>query len=328
MTGMEEMGDMEELLEEILAQYDLEVDKIVRTRGGWLLYTDAGLCMLREVQQKAEGFEFTRNVREYLETQGMEVDCPVANKKEEYKTQCQCGEVYAVYRWYPGEHCDFRKNPHLFRAGENLGKLHSLLKQYPCKHKPAQTLLQQMERYNREMKRVFSYMKGKKRKSLFEYGMMESFHPFYKQAWDVTQRLEACPYYQKNAEESFLCHGEYNYHNLIFHGAKVFTSGFERVTPGMQLTDLAYFVRKVMEKNNWDPGKGREILLGYEKEQPLSQEQREFVGILLAYPMKYRKLLNQYMNGKKSWISQKSMEKLNGVKQREQMKMKYLKNII
>ena len=59
---------MEELLEEILAQYDLEVDKIVRTRGGWLLYTDAGLCMLREGQQKAEGFEFTRNVREYLET--------------------------------------------------------------------------------------------------------------------------------------------------------------------------------------------------------------------------------------------------------------------
>ena len=108
----------------------------------------------------------------------------------------------------------------------------------------------------------------------------------------------------------------------------MFTSGFERVTPGMQLTDLAYFVRKVMEKNNWDPGKGREILLGYEKEQPLSQEQREFVGILLAYPMKYRKLLNQYMNGKKSWISQKSMEKLNGVKQREQMKMKYLKNFL
>lgn len=66
------------------------------------MYTDAGLCMLREVQQKAEGFEFTRNVREYLEKQGMEVDCPVANKEEEYKTQCQCGEVYAVYRWYPG----------------------------------------------------------------------------------------------------------------------------------------------------------------------------------------------------------------------------------
>ena len=36
MTGLEEMGDMEELLEEILAQYDLEVEKIVRTRGGWL----------------------------------------------------------------------------------------------------------------------------------------------------------------------------------------------------------------------------------------------------------------------------------------------------
>lgn len=28
MTGLEEMGDMEELLEEILAQYDLEVEKI------------------------------------------------------------------------------------------------------------------------------------------------------------------------------------------------------------------------------------------------------------------------------------------------------------
>ena len=34
MTGLEEMGDMEELLEEILAQYDLEVEKIVRTQIG------------------------------------------------------------------------------------------------------------------------------------------------------------------------------------------------------------------------------------------------------------------------------------------------------
>ena len=83
MTGLEEMGDMEELLEEILAQYDLEVEKIVRTRGGWLLYTDAGLCMLREVQQKAEGFEFTRNVREYLEKQ----DFILTKQKEQLAAQ-------------------------------------------------------------------------------------------------------------------------------------------------------------------------------------------------------------------------------------------------
>ena len=56
----------------------------------------------------------------------------------------------------------------------------------------------------------------------------------------------------------------------------------------------------------------------------LSGEEREFLWIILSYPEKYWKLMNHYINGKKTWISDKNMEKLKAVKEQEQAKENFL----
>ena len=128
---------------------------------------------------------------------------------------------------------------------------------------------------------------------------MECFHGFFSQAQQAKERLEKSDYFQKNGHETQdVCHGEYNYHNLIITKTGVATTNFERAAFGMQLMDLAYFFRKVMEKNSWNA--------------------------VLGYPVKYWKLLNQYINGKKSWISNKNMEKLIGVREQEKAKKHFL----
>ena len=92
----------------------------------------------------------------------------------------------------------------------------------------------------------------------------------------------------------------------------------------MQLMDLAYFFRKVMEKNNWDTEKGEAVLESYQAVAGLSGEEREFLWIILSYPEKYWKLMKHYINGKKTWISDKNMEKLKAVKEQEQAKENFL----
>ena len=68
-----------------------------------------------------------------------------------------------------------------------------------------------------------------------------------------------------------------------------------------------------MEKNRWDADKGRAIWEGYATATDASEEQKEFVITTMSYPFKYWKLLNQYMNRKKTWLSDKSMEKLKNL---------------
>ena len=44
-------------------------------------------------------------------------------------------------------------------------------------------------------------------------------------------------------------------------------------------------------------------------------------------PIKYWKLLNQYINSKKTWISNKNMEKLKAVCEQEESKDKFLQQM-
>ena len=55
--------------------------------------------------------------------------------------------------------------------------------------------------------------------------------------------------------------------------------------------------------------------------------EKEFVSTTLSYPIKYWKLLNQYMNGKKTWISDKSLEKMKDVQEQEERKAQFLKRL-
>lgn len=53
----------------------------------------------------------------------------------------------------------------------------------------------------------------------------------------------------------------------------------------------------------------------------------KFLITILSYPIKYWKLLNQYINSKKTWISNKSMEKLKAVCEQEESKDKFLQQM-
>jgi hypothetical protein len=68
-----------------------------------------------------------------------------------------------------------------------------------------------------------------------------------------------------------------------------------------------------MEKSNWDVELAKDIVVAYDEELPLSVEEREVIIALLGYPDKFRKLINSYFNGKKSWLSIRIFEKLNEV---------------
>ena len=321
---------MEDKQEQTLEKYSFEVKNRYRARGAVLLDTDQGPKLLREYEKIQGHFIFATAVKEMLAGKGMDMtDRVVYNRDGDPVTEWESGEKYVVYEWYYGDSCDYRSGEGLFQAAKNLGRLHQCMENEAKEAEVLEeNLLQRYERHNREMKRVYTYMKEKKRKSEFELNALSCFSEFFDQARRAGERLERSAFFEEKGKKTQdLCHGEYNYHNLIVTREGIATTNFERAACGVQLMDLAYFLRKVMEKNGWQVEKGRAVLEGYRKYRKLDRDACELLMIALSYPVKYWKLMNQYMNGKKSWISDKNRQKLIGVREQEAAKSFFLKEM-
>ena len=320
---------MEDKQETAVARYDLTVHKRYRSRGGWVLETNRGPKLLREYETIRSHFHLENSIKEHLIGSGFcMVDDVVPNIDGKLVTELETGEKYVIYNWFIGDECDLRSESCLLAAGENLGKLHRAARGFePSGAESGEpgVLLEQFHRHNKELKRVNAYMKNKKRKTEFEIYAINCFHGYYEKACQAAERLEQCSYYLASGEHiRSICHGDYNYHNLIMASLGTATIGFEKAGYGIQLLDLTYFLRKTLEKNGWNRHAGDAVMSGYDKANTLTGDQIDFIYIILAYPEKYWKLMNHYMNKKKSWLSAKNLEKLKDVKSLEKKREEFL----
>ena len=92
---------------------------------------------------------------------------------------------------------------------------------------------------------------------------------------------------------------------------KIAVTNFDKWNYDIQTADLYQFMRKILEKHNWNKELGTLMLEEYNKERPLSGMELDNLRLRFAYPEKFWKLANYYYNHKKAWVSQKSEEKLD-----------------
>jgi spore coat protein I len=82
-----------------------------------------------------------------------------------------------------------------------------------------------------------------------------------------------------------------------------------------------------MEKNQWNVELGHKMLECYNRILPLTETDLSYLAVCIAYPEKFWKSANSYYRSRKSWISAKSLEKLNlAIKQADE-KSDFLKRI-
>ncbi len=64
------------------------------------------------------------------------------------------------------------------------------------------------------------------------------------------------------------CHGEPDYHHILIGNGYVAVTEFNQMQSGSPDGDLYYFLRKVMEKHDWNVRLGRQIMETYERVLP------------------------------------------------------------
>ena len=172
---------------------------------------------------------------------------------------------------------------------------------------------------------------------------LQYFDKMFHQAQRTIEKLEESKYealYRESIEQKKLVHGDYNYHNILVLPEKMgenikkeagelslAVTGFEHFCMDVQVQDLYYFLRKVLEKYHWDERVGDALLEAYDSVRPLSKEELEFIAVRLSYPEKFWKTASGYYRSNKAWTSEKNVEKLSRSIAETEEKMKLLKNL-
>ena len=318
----------------LLDQYELEIIRTRKGRGSIICESTQGLFLLKEYSGSLEkAAVLDRLLTRMQESCKVSVECILKNKEGALITQDTDGSRYLVKSWFEGRECNIRDPEECIQAVRTLAELH---KSMVCDEEesaclPVQNLKTEYERHNKELRRVRRFLKAKSQKTDFEIFLNRQFDPYLEQAEQVLAEWETYAYLEQETElqkKRTLCHGDYQYHNLIMVKNDLCVVNFEHLALDCQIRDLYLFLRKLLEKNNWSCHTGEKLLQAYDRVRPLSAADR--IGLLyrFAYPEKFWKIVNFYYNSTKSWIPGKNMEKLQKVLNQEKEKQRFLNEVL
>lgn len=322
----------------VLDQYDIEVRSTRRGRGAILCDTNRGLFLLKELRFSEKRVPMLYRLCTHLEEAGYSrIDTPIENKEGALVSVSEDGTKYILKKWYDGKECDIRREHDITDAAKNLAQLHKILRAPMDLGEKTETfvlegeeLSQEYARHNRELKKVRAFIRAKVGKTDFELSFLKHFDEMYEWAELANARLKTSAYeklLKKSREEKTVTHGEYNYHNILMTQNQIATTNFEHFHEDIQLADLYYFMRKTMEKNQWNVSLGHQILDAYSKVEMLGEAELEYMSICLSYPEKFWKAANSYYRSNKAWIPMKSLEKLDIAIRQTQEKKNFLKTL-
>lgn len=318
---------------EVLQKYEGEVLGVRRGRGAWICEMTDGMRLLREYRGTVKRLEFEEAVLGGLQKQsGIHTEQYIRNQEGELCTSAEDGTKYILKDWFCERECNLRDRREILFAVTQIAMLHQGMKQIIWQEEwnlgsiLPQPLSKEQNRHNQEMKRVRTFIRNKRKKNEFELCVMQNFTEFYEQALEAQQGLEQLEA-SAGQTKQFLCHGDLNQHHILIGDAWAAFIEFSQMHLGNQMADLYHFMRKVMEKHEWEERLGMEMIEAYDAVQTLGGTERSFLYYLFLYPEKYWKQLNYYNNGNKAWIPEKNVSKLKKLELQQEKRSRFLSKI-
>lgn len=316
--------------ETILEQYDLEIKQMTKGRGAYICDTDCGRKLLVPFRGSKERAAFLREILLELNRKGFPVEQICITKNEEAVAEDEWGTRYWLKDLVSGSECSTGSKSDMVNALVSLAELHILLvscpKEIPAFMKNERNEPGQMyRRHYKELVKVKNYVHSRKSRNDFELAFQGQYPHYIKNAKEAIALLEELE--AGGMQQMCLCHGDFNQHNVLRTPEGIRIVNFENMGCNEPVTDLANFIRKMMEKNNWDTELGMRLIDAYESRRKLSAGERKFLYLSLLFPEKFWKLSNHYSNSHKAWVSGRDIEKLNRMIELEPMRTKFLENL-
>ncbi len=318
----------------LLENYELNVLRTYKGRGCILCETDTGLKIFREYQAPHQKLLLMEKLLHNIaQLDLVDVDMPVANKEGSYLVKDRDGISYVLKDYYDGHECSLKNQEELYDCMRTMALLHTGLfcpKEVSLEGMTRFDLSDETGRQNRLLRKIRKYVRERGTKTAFEQFLLAEYDRFLGKALAVQNRLEAedfTTFYTNVEKQRSFIHGDYQYHNVLFCGPRRAVVNFERCRYDGRVGDIVLFLRKIMEKYDWEPLLGIRLLQEYEAISPLNEEERRQLFYRLAYPEKFRKIVSTYYNSNKAFQSLVYSEKLMTVCRQEEKKQNFLRRV-
>lgn len=315
----------------LLEQYEIEVNRTWKGRGAILCDSDRGLFIMKEYGGPVDKVRFQDFLLKHIRESGaVQAESILRTKEDELIVFDQDRVPYIVKTYCEGRECDHRNMEECRRAVYTLAVLHkvcNLMGYEEITEQPVYRIESEYEKHNRELKKVQKFLLKKSQKTDFELYLMKHYDYFLDIALQITEDLRYYAYGENSYEYPVVCHGDYQYHNIMQTGGGSVLINFEKCVRDHPVRDLYLFMRKLLEKNNWSQTLGNMLLESYNKENPLSDRDYRQLYYRFAYPEKFWKIVNFYYNSGKAWIPGRNMEKIEKLFAQEEEKKLFLEAI-
>lgn len=300
----------------VLDSYDFEVIRTQKSRNAILCETNKGWVILKEYKGPGFRLELMEKLLHDTAQNGfLQIEGLIRNKEGDLLSLDQEQNPCIVKTWPGGRECSLKDGQECRMAVTVLADMHKAmcLPEFAAQSGlHAQSLLEEYEKRNRELKKVRKFLRDKGQKTPFEIYLQQNFDVFWEEALRVTEEVREYGSVldgQECEQDGTFCHGDFQHHNLMCAGS-VSVINFEKFALDCQMRDLYLFLRKLLEKTNWSVPLARGLLDVYSKEKKLSAADMLQLYYRFAYPEKFWKIVNFYYNSGKAWIPGKNMEKL------------------
>lgn len=319
---------MFDICEDVTEKYDLSIQETAKGRGITILYTDKGTMAFKEYKGSGRHLVWSSGFLEKIYREGkIIVDSCVRNKEGEFITEAGDGSRYIVKHWHEARDCDVKRTEDLYMAVRGLAILHNQLESYSEEDMlyEAKSLLDEYKSHNQELRRIKKYLYGKNNRTEFESLATNCCDIFMEEGKIALERL--LEFKPEEKLKRGLCHGSYNFHNICFQGNVPVIINFEKQNYNYRMVDLYYFMRKIMEKTDWDISLGKHMINEYSSQRQISNDDLFLLTILFSYPEKFWKLINGYFNSNKAWVPRKKYEKLEKLVEQNKKRQEFIKSI-
>ena len=313
----------------IFSNYEIEIHGIIKGRGTYICETGNGKKVLTPFRGSKEKGKLLHDSLQTLAESGFMVEQIELNKNQEAVTEDEnTGERFVLKNYVEGTEVSTERLEDMKEAVKVLAIFHNAsakINPVISSYIQRESVVEQYQRHNRELIKARNYIRNKKKRSEFEQIYMKNYE---KNRLLADRSLHILEQQAKGTEENYLfCHGDYNQHNIVLTAGRYQIVNFENFSFNWAMTDLANFLRKMLEKNNWEERIGKELISTYESYRRM--EKREYAQLygLLLFPEKFWKVTNHYMNSRKTWISGKEIDKLKRVMEQEEQRLNFMENI-
>ena len=322
---------------QVLEQYPFTVNASWRTRGAFLLDTSAGRLVIREFTGSTYKLQKEQELLQHLKDCGYLVDRMEPDKEGRLATVYREYWQFVVKESLDGRECDTRSESEILKAASLLAGMHTCLRGFCLLTEEDRLRLSaadaavELGRHNRELRKIYAFIRKKNKKNDFESAYLSCCPSILLEAQEIERRLQmsSCRKLREQALlEGHFCHGEYIHHNILVGNGQMAVINFEKFALDVQVNDLYLFMRKILEKQNYDFRLGGRILNAYEQVRPLSGEEREYLSLRMQYPEKFWKLANYYYNTNKAWVPGKHLEKLEKYLSQREKRVSFSREIL